>query len=212
MPLLASMTGRLLDLPFVLAGHGYDFPGAPRHEPGGAAAGDGGIGTFPIAVVVVLALVTVGLLAWMSSPATKARLTALAPKAIAVAVIAVPLMAWSLFAGGARQGEGQTLIVERALNPAGAPELIVSLADNALNRLETTDGRRAVRLQCFRRDGRAVLDRPHRWPFVVEVGFDGPHAHQPASADQLRAVASCRLRGTSLPLEGDVRRPLDGGA
>ena len=178
MPLLASMIGRLLDLPFVLAGHGYDFPGAPRHEPGGAAAGDGGIGTFPIAV----------------------------------AVIAVPLMAWSLFAGGARQGEGQTLIVERALNPAGAPELIVSLADNALNRLETTDGRRAVRLQCFRRDGRAVLDRPHRWPFVVEVGFDGPHAHQPASADQLRAVASCRLRGTSLPLEGDVRGPLDGEA
>lgn len=69
-------------------------------------------------------------------------------------------------------------------NDAGTSELIVLLGEEDLNTLETTNGRKTVRLECVGRDGQVVLDAEQRWPFVDdEPGYDSPHAHQTASRE-----------------------------
>ena len=75
-----------------------------------------------------------------------------------------------------------------------------------MNTLETTDGRRAVRIECFDRDGQVILDAEQRWPFRVnEAGYDYPHVHQAATREQLQQADRCELRGTRVRLEADVK-------
>ena len=139
-----------------LAGHtGYNPGNVTPGDSAGDGGGSGGLGAPWIFAAIGVALVAVALLVWLSPGSTWARLRALAPKALILVLIAAPLVAW---AAASQRGGGEKLIVERWVNPAGAIQLIVSLADEGVNTLETTDGRRAVRIECFDRDGQVVLD------------------------------------------------------
>ena len=187
-----------------LAGHtGYNPGNVTPGDSAGDGGGGGGLGAPWIVAALVVALVAVAMLVWMSPGSTRARLRALAPKALIFVVIAAPLVAWA--AASQRDG-GEKLVVERWVNPAGALELIVSLADEGMNTLETTDGRRAVRIECFDRDGQVVVDAERSWPFRNnEEGYDYPHIHQAAPREQLQRADRCELRGTRVRLEADVK-------
>jgi hypothetical protein len=194
-----------LDLQTFIGGHGYDFRGSPSAEPSGDDGG-GGIGMGPILAVLLLTFGTLGLLVWLSPSSAAAKVKTVGRGALVVGVIAVPLIVWA----GSSGGDEQSLIVERATSRTGAAEFIVSLVEDDLNTLQTSRGKRAVRVQCLGRDGQVVLDAKRKWPFVDEPGYDYPHAHQPASREQLQQADRCRLRGTRVPLEADVEGALTG--
>ena len=197
----------LLDVPSIEAGHQYDFRDVPPGESGGEGE-EGGIGAPWIIAAVVLALVAVAVLVSLDLSKAITRLKAVAPKALILIVIAVPLIAWAASSSGDEQ---QSLVVERWTNDAGAPELIIWLGEKDLNTLETTNGKRTVQVECVGRDGQVVLDAEQTWPFVDnEAGYDAPHAHQPASREQLQRADRCRLLGTRVQLETDVTGALTG--
>lgn len=188
----------LVELLDLVAGHGYDFRGF--RESSGGDDGEGGIGMASIIAVLVLALVTVGLLVWLSPSSTRAKLKAVAPRALTVVLIVMPLMVWA----ASSQGDDERLTVERASALTGSPELLVSLEDNDLNTLATTDGKRTVRLRCVDREGRVVVDAEQRWPLLSERGYEYPHAHHVASLQTVVRADRCRLVGTRIPLEAGV--------
>jgi hypothetical protein len=214
--LVLSVVGAL-DLPIIVAGHQYDFRGSPSGEPG-EDDGGGGIGMASIVAVLFLTLVTVGVLAWLNrrehGPRDESRAGALKPKsivpvALTVVLIGTPLALWTASSGD--KDDEETLIVERATSITGSPELIVYLEDDDLNTLKTTHGRRTVRVECLGREGQVVLVAEQRWPFINdELGFDSPHIHQAASREQLQQADRCRLRGTFVRLEADVRGTVTG--
>jgi hypothetical protein len=186
----------------VLAGHGIDLGGSSRES--GWDDGVAGLSTPWILAAIALALLTVGLLVWMnpSSRASK-KLRAIAPEAAVTVVILVPLVAWGAYVRGS---ESPDLIVERvAVGLKGGPELRVSLGEDDLNSLATTNGQKVVSVECVGRDGRLVLVAKQKWPFLNEAGYDYPHAHQPASKVKLLLADRCRLRGTHVRLEADVK-------
>lgn len=206
----------LLDSILVLAGHGDSITGNPM--PGGESSSEdgGGIGAAPIVGVLVLALVVVGLLVWLNRQETETgdevavrapRRRSIAPAALIAAVIAAPLIMWTASSGG---DDEKSLVVERWTNDKGAPELIVSLVEDDLNTLETTEGKRTVHLRCVGRQGQAVLNATPKWPFITEAGYDYPHVHQPATSEQVQRADSCRLRADDLSLEADVEGALTG--
>jgi hypothetical protein len=215
-PLVLSVVGAP-DLPIIVAGHQYDFRGSPPGETGGDDGG-GGIGMASIVAVLILAVVTVGVLAWLNrrehGPRDESRVAALklrtiVPVALTVVLIATPLALWT--ASSQDKDDDDTLIVERATGTTGTPELIVYLEDDDLNTLKTTHGRRTVRMECLGREGQVVLDAEQRWPFINnEPGFDSPHMHQVASREQLQQADRCRLTGTRVRLEADVEGTLKG--
>jgi hypothetical protein len=205
---LASLVFALVDFRFpqILAGHGYDVGG---NTPAGESDGsddEGGIGTMWILAASGLALVTAAILIGLDPSGAKAKLRGVAPKAVLLVIIAVPLIAWTATSSG--DGDGPNLIVERAIGLDGAPELLVSLGDDDLNTLESTGGKKAVGLECVGREGRVVFAAEQPWPFVDEPGYDYPHAHQPASREQLQRADRCSLQGTRKRLEADVQGPL----
>jgi hypothetical protein len=199
--------GELLDVITVLAGHTYDVGGTPRGESRGAEGG-GGLGTTTIVALAALALATVGLLVQLSSSAARAKLKTAAPLGLTAVIILAPLLAWAAASGG--DDDVALLIVERSKDVKGAPEVLMSLTDDELNTLSSTNGRRIVRVQCLAADGEVVVDGQQPWPFVEERGFDAPHAHQPASRDELARTERCRVLGTRDPLEAEIRGPLPG--
>lgn len=196
---LLLFVSALLDLSFILGGHSYDFDGLSRGDSGGDHE-ESGIGVGWILAVLFLALFTVGLLVSLDPSGAIAKLKAVAPRALIVVLIAAPLIGWA----ASSRSEEKSLIVERATGLTGAPELLVSLADEDLNTLRTTNGTRVVRVECVGRDGQVVLDAEQKWPFINEPGYDYPHAHQAASPEQLQRADRCRLRGTRIRLEADV--------
>jgi hypothetical protein len=200
---LLSLVLAQIDFPWVLAGHGYDVGGGPARD-GSGVDDEGGISTRWIVAVLLVALITAGVLVSLDPGAARKKLRSVGPKALIAVFIAAPLVAWTASAGGEKKG----LIVERAIGPSGAPELLVSLGDEELNTLGMTNGATFVRVECVGRDGQVVVDGRHRWPFTGEVSFDSPHAHQPASRKQLRQADRCRLRGTHARLEADVEGAL----
>jgi hypothetical protein len=202
----------MVDSVLILAGHGYDFSGSAPSESGGDDGG-GGIGTGSIMAVLVLGLVTVGLLVWLnardSEPGSGSRFPALklgsvAPVALIAAVIATPLVLWT----ASSESDEKRLIVERWTSVAGDPELLISLGAEDLNQLETTNGRKSVRLECRGRDGETVLVARQKWPLIKERGYAYPHAHQKASPEQVRRADRCRLRGTTVALSAGVKGAL----
>lgn len=190
------LQAELLDS-LVLGGH-TGYGGELRESRG--EDGEGGIGLPWIVAVLLLAVGTVTLLVRVSPSSTRAKLKKVASGVLIAAVMATPLMVWAATSGGDEQG----LIVERATSPNGAPEFIVSLAEDDVNTLDTTNGRRAVRVECLGREGQVVLEAKQRWPFANESGYDYPHAHQAASSEQLRRADRCRIQGTHVRLEADV--------
>ena len=202
MGLLPSVL-ELADLQVVLAGHGYDLGGGTGREPSGDDGG-GGITARWIVAVLILALVTLGLLVSLDPSGARARLRRVAPKAVILLVVAAPLIAWTAFSGG----EAKSLMVERWIGVSGTPELLISLGEEDLNTVETTDGRRAVRVECVDREGQVILDSEQEWPFVKEAGYEYPHAHQEATREALQRADRCRLRGTRVRLEAEVEGAL----
>jgi hypothetical protein len=201
MHLLASVLS-LLDFPTLFGGHTYDTGASPPRDSDGG--GPGGIGTASIVAVLVVTLVTVGLLASLNPASARSKMRSAGPAALMGVAIATPLVLWAASSGGVEQ----SLIVERATGLTGAPELLVNLTDEDLNKLQTTRGRRAVRVECLGRGGKVVLDAKQRWPFINEPGYDYPHAHQRATRDQLVRADRCRLRGTRVRLEAEVEGAL----
>jgi hypothetical protein len=192
----------LLDIPTVFGGHTYDIGGSARESSGGD--GGGGIGTASILAVLALTLVTVGVLASLNPASAGRKLRSAGPAALMGVVIAAPLILWATSSGGVEQ----SLIVERATDLPGGPELLVNLTDEELNKLQTTRGRKAVRVECVGRGGEVVLDARQRWPFIIEPGYDYPHVHQRATREQLVQAERCRLRGTRVQLEAEVEGAL----
>lgn len=197
LPLFVS---RLADIDLVLAGHYGSSGGDSR----GGGDGGGGLGAPWVVAALVVAAIAVGVLVWLDPSGARARLRKMAPKALIAIVIAAPLVAWTASAGG----DEKRLVVERWRGIGGAPELLISLADQGLNTLATTNGRRVVGVECVRRDGHVILDAEQEWPFLKEPGYDYPHAHQSVSGEQLQQAERCRLRGTRVALEADVEGAL----
>lgn len=86
---------------------------------------------------------------------------------------------------------------------AGGSELLVSLADPALNTPEVTGGARVVSLRCFDDSGTVAIRRVADWPLVEEPGYL-PHIHQPAGRRLLDSIRACRLTGPGIDFEGQI--------
>jgi hypothetical protein len=83
-------------------------------------------------------------------------------------------------------------------------EILVSVPED-VNRPETAKGSEQVRLRCFDRRSRKLIDELHGWPFVADgVGDRLPHAHQRGLPELLNRVTRCALVGTDPPLEGEL--------
>ncbi len=96
------------------------------------------------------------------------------------------------------------LTLERTVLPTtGQPELLVSLPEERLNTLETTDGETAVLLRCVDDAGEVAIRQRHAWPLVEEAGYP-PHIHQPARVKALDRVRACRLVGDGLDFSGEA--------
>jgi hypothetical protein len=191
-PSLSGLLGSIL----VIGGH----TGSGLYDYGESRGGDdgGGIGVVPIVGLGILTLVTVGLLVGLDRPE---RLKSLAPAVFILVILAAPPIVWTTSSGGAEN----SLIVERGTSTGGAPELVFSIADEDLNTLKTTRGKRTVRLECIGPEGHVVLAARHRWPFGGERGINYPHAHQRAPRDQVQRAERCRVRGTRVRLQTDVK-------
>jgi hypothetical protein len=188
----------------VLAGHGLDVGTSSRRESDGDD-GVAGLSTPWIIAAGFLALITAGVLVWLN-PGARNRLMAVswkaaAPKALIAVMIVAPLLAWTATAGG---GDAENLMVERSTALTGAPELLISLGEDDLNKLKTTGGKKIVRVECLDSEEKLVIEAKKNWPFVYERGYDYPHAHVLATREQVRRAESCRLGGTRVDLEAKV--------
>jgi hypothetical protein len=188
----------------VVAGHGYDVGGSGRESDGETEIA--GLSMMWILAAGGLAVVTAGVLVW-TSPETRAKLArvrwrAVAPKAAIVLIIAAPLVAWTATSG--EEEKTPDLRVQRSTALTGAPELLVSLGEDDLNKPQTNGGKRSVRIVCVGRDEKVVLNVKKQWPFMNELGFDYPHTHLVTSRAQVQRAQRCRLRGTKVPLAAAV--------
>ena len=202
----------LVDSVLILAGHGYDFARTGGGQSGGDDGG-GGISMGLIVAVLGLAAAVGGMLVWLNrrdaEPAVDGgagilRMSSVLPVALLAAVIGAPLVLWT----ASSESDDRRLLVERWTSEKGQPELLVSLGDRQLNKLEMTNGRKTVRITCRGRDGQQVLAARQKWPFILERGYDYPQAHQPATAEQVRQAERCQLRGTSEKLSATVKGAL----
>jgi hypothetical protein len=123
---------------------------------------------------------------------------------LTAALAAVAVAAAGGFDGGTDGPLRAQLIIERSVLPTtGQPELLVSLPDQRLNSLETTGGETGVLLGCADEAGAVTIRQQHEWPLLEEEGFP-PHVHQPAAAQQLDSVRSCRLTGNGIDFAGHL--------
>ena len=207
-----SLFFTLVDASLVLAGHGYDF----RSSSGGETGADDGSG-LSMTWIVIVAVVVVGTMlvfTWLNrrergpeidDRGSALNLKAVAPAVFTVAVIATPLVLWTTASGG----DDKALMVERYKNEkTNAPELLISLGDEELNTLDTTGGKKTVRIRCLDRDEQPLLTGRQKWPFILERGYEYPHVHQAATAEQVQRADECRVQGTRVKLEADVEGKL----
>lgn len=199
-PLLSLLLAQV-DIPWIVAGHGYDVGTGPPREGSEVDDEEREIGTRWIVAAVLVALIAAGALVALDPSAARRKLSRFGPRALILVLIIAPLVVWTASAGD----EEDPLTVERTFDVDGEPELLVALGDEKLNTLAMTDGKRAVRVECVGRDGEVVVASAHRWPFVDDVGFDAPHAHQPGSRDDVERVDRCRLLGTREQFEAEVK-------
>lgn len=107
--------------------------------------------------------------------------------------------------GGNQRPVRAQLTLERAVDPeAGSPELIVSLREQRLNTLDTTDGEASVLLRCVNKRGGETVRQMHDWPLEEEVGFS-PHVHQPIRSEVLDDLRSCRMTGKTIYFTARVK-------
>jgi hypothetical protein len=183
----------------ILAGHGLDVGSSSSVDSDGEEEIAGL--TLPwLLAAGSIALVAAGVLLWLN-PNAWTRVRRVAPIAVIVLIIAAPLVAWTASADDEKR---KPLRVQRETALTGAPELLVSLGDDDMNTLKTTGGNRSIRVVCVGRDGRVVMNRKKRWPFVNERGYDFPHAHLVADRTEVQRAQRCRLQGTNVRLEAEV--------
>jgi hypothetical protein len=118
---------------------------------------------------------------------------------VLVALLGVVVLVVAL-AGG--RGSGGRLVLERMQAAGGGSELLASVP-REVNEPSVARGKSVV-LECTDADGKRVLRNRQPWPFIEEEGYPLPHAHQPATENQLRRIARCRVLGTSEKLEGEL--------
>lgn len=125
--------------------------------------------------------------------------------AVLLAVLGAAVAAVALEGGGEDDGGGGRLTVERSMVPGTRqPELLVSV-DRELNVAKTAKDGDSVGLRCVDGQGRKVLGARLEWPFIEEPNYPLPHAHQPASSQDLARIDSCRVTGTTVRLKGRLR-------
>ena len=125
--------------------------------------------------------------------------------AVLLAVLGCGVAVVALAGGSEDEADGGRLTVERSVVPGTRqPELLVSV-DRKLNVANTAEDGRSVGLQCVDGQGRNVLSARVEWPFIEEPNYPLPHAHQPASGQDLARIDKCRVTGTTVRLEGRMR-------
>ena len=125
--------------------------------------------------------------------------------AVLLAVLGGGVAVVGLAGGDENDRGGERLTVERSVVPGTRqPELLVSV-DPKLNVANTAKNGRSVGLECLDGQRRRVLSARVEWPFIDEPNYPLPHAHQPASGQDLARIASCRVTGTTVRLEGRMR-------
>ena len=111
----------------------------------------------------------------------------------------------ALAGGGGDGGGGGRLTVERWMVPGTQqPELLLSV-DRELNVADTADNGRSVGLICSDGEGRRVITAQVEWPFIEEANYPLPHAHHPATDQEIARIAECRLTRTTAALKGRMR-------
>jgi hypothetical protein len=111
-----------------------------------------------------------------------------------------------IVAGGSGSGgDGGRLVVERGFVPGTKqPELLVSV-NRDLNVAETAANGRTVGIVCTDSAGRNVIQARTEWPLIEEQGYPLPHAHQPATNQELARIEECRITGATVALRGRLR-------
>jgi len=117
------------------------------------------------------------------------------------AIVLVPLAIWGVTS---LSEEESALVIETYPGTSrGMVEFVVALPNEELNTPETTDGAPTVGLECVDAEGRVEFRVDHPFPFSdTDGGLEPPHVHQRVGTDQLAAIESCRLDGTTVELEG----------
>ena len=108
-----------------------------------------------------------------------------------------------ILAAGAGEGSSGSITVQQAPTPEGGVEVLVTVPDD-INVLETTNDRTVVDLVCADDTGETVIRARQTWPLLKDGDPPAPHAHQQASPDELKSIASCKLVGTEPELSGDL--------
>jgi hypothetical protein len=126
----------------------------------------------------------------------------LLPAILIALVIIVPVAIWAAGSGGEDDG----LRVEQNVSYyTGGPEIVVAIPRKYNNMAETND-KANVLLVCFDSGGKQLFKANQDWPFIEEPGYDRPHIHYPVSDAQLKALATCTVRGMKHQLSGSLRR------
>jgi hypothetical protein len=137
-------------------------------------------------------------------PETARRLDrkVLLPAILVAAVIIVPVAIWAAGSGGS----DDDLRVEQNVSAiTGGPEIVVAIPRKYNNMAETQNKANVV-LVCFDSGGKKLFETNEDWPFIEEPGYDRPHIHQAVSDSQLKALATCTVRGMTHMLTGTLRR------
>jgi len=110
-----------------------------------------------------------------------------------------------MVAGGSGGGDSSRLVVERGFVPGTQqPELLVSVVGGPIVE-ETAENGRTVGIVCTDSAGRKVIQARTEWPLLEEQGYALPHAHQPATNQELLRISECRITGTTVALSGRMR-------
>ena len=124
------------------------------------------------------------------------------PVLLIVFLVVTPLAIWAATSGGSNDKDTDPLIVERAVGLAGEPELILSVGAEDV---QVTSATNSVRVECEDATGKVIIKATQPWPFLTEAGYDYPHAHQAADADQVEQTRRCRVLDTNKKLEAEVK-------
>ena len=122
------------------------------------------------------------------------------PVLLIVFLVVTPLAIWAATSGGSGDGKSK-FYVERSVGLTGAPELLITIDDPSV---EITSGGDSVGIKCVDGTGKVIVDSKQPWPFPLEAGYP-PHAHQPASVDNVEQARRCTVTGTNKKLEAEVQ-------
>ncbi len=121
-----------------------------------------------------------------------------------LAVLAVTSLVVLLAGGGSSEGESYELTLEQLPAPQGNVQELVVSVPREVNAPSVARNQPTVELICEDGRGKQVLRARQEWPFINEEGYELPHQHQAATPQVLTSIARCRLKGTTIPLSGEL--------